>query len=538
MTTGTEGNDTLTNDTSLFFETVDALGGDDEITLIARTNGGYVTVNGGAGTDTLIFAPSEMMSGFTATGSDGKALLRKGSSTTEITFSSIERLEFTGGLRAAGPDPFNFGEITVILDLALSVGSPIFFTGGGNDEITIRHTGTSSLYREVNSGGGDDVVILLGTGSDKIVAGAGNDYLDGGDSYDELVGGTGDDIYVVSRFGDLVTEAADEGVDEVRTSAGSRNDHSQIYVLPANVENLTGTYETGQGVSANALNNVVAMGAGGDLVVLDSGGNDQVDGGGGNDYLYYGGAFTSADSNVGGEGSDTLGLVGNYTIAFDADDLVSIEKLAVYSSGNAAQPAGYALTSHDANVAAGQELTIAGRSLAVGETLSFNGAAELDGHFRILSGAGADALTGGAKRDTIDGGAGDDTIHGGDGKDVIIGGAGADSLFGDAGADRFVYKAASESASGAPDQIKDFQAGVDKINLRQVDANGNAGDGVTPFSFIGSDAFTGQAGQLRALSNGGASYVEADINGDGLADFALLVTVSNALPLTRNDFEL
>jgi Ca2+-binding RTX toxin-like protein len=281
------------------------------------------------------------------------------------------------------------------------------------------------------------------------------------------------------------------------------------------------------------------MGGGDDLIVLLDGGNDTVSGGGGDDFLFYGNALTSGDSNNGGDGFDTVGLVGNYTLLLDADDLVSFERLSVFSSSDPGKPSSYNLTTHDSNVASGQQLFVVGLSLTSAETLAFDGSAETDGSFLIRSGSGADRLTGGAKRDDIDGGAGDDIIRGGGGKDLISGGLGADELWGDAGADRFLYTGASQSNSvSGLDRIQDFEVGVDKINLRQFDANGNSADGITPFAFIGSQAFTGQAGQLRVVMNGSAALVQADIDGDGEADFAIQVIVSNEMLLGRNDFEL
>lgn len=74
--------------------------------------------------------------------------------------------------------------------------------------------------------------------------------------------------------------------------------------------------------------------------------------------------------------------------------------------------------------------------------------------------AGADSLTGVAAGDLLDGGAGDDRLQGGEGSDILIDGAGADTLFGGAGRDVFVL-----SADAAVDQIRDFQLGLDRIDL-------------------------------------------------------------------------
>jgi serralysin len=361
-----------------------------------------------------------------------------------------------------------------------------------------------------------------GDGDDSLSGFEGDDILTGGPGADSMTGGVGNDSYGVDSFGDGVTELAGEGTDEIRTGLGSKSDFAQLYILPANVENLTGTAATGQGVQDNALNNVIALGAGGDLAVMDGGGDDRVSGGGGSDYFYWGAAFTNADRADGGVGSDTLALLGTYQIVFDADDLASIEKLALYSSGNPAAPNGYTLTMHDANLAGGQTMTVIAQSLSAGEVLTFNGAAEFDGKFNVRGGKGADTITGGA------------------GSDVIWGNLGADMLRGGKGNDLFDYNAVAESKADAADTILDFARG-DRINLARIDADGNAANGDTKFAYLGDGAFTGVAGELRVSAHpqhSRAWVVEADVNGDKVADLTIyLVGPAGFLPLA-GDFIL
>ncbi|HEY0084539.1 MAG TPA: calcium-binding protein [Allosphingosinicella sp.] len=367
--------------------------------------------------------------------------------------------------------------------------------------------------------GGDDS-LAGGAGVDTLRGEGGNDTLDGGLGSDTMIGGVGNDIYILESLDDAIVEFEGEGTDEVRTALGSRTDPAQMYTLAANVENLTGTSTTGQGVFANDLNNVVTMGAGGDLVVLDAGGNDLVSGGGGDDYLYWGAAFTSADKADGGLGFDTVGLLGNYALTFDGDDLVSVEKLAVYSSGNAATPNSYSLTMHDGNVAVGQKMMVVAQSLAAGEALTFNGAAETDGSFNVRGGRGADTITGGAKADTIWGGLGADTLRGGAGGDV------------------FEYGSTTESKSAGADVIMDFEKG-DKINLTGIDADGDAANGDSKFTWLGAGAFTGHAGELRVSQHPQYAQtwvVQADTNGDKQADLTIyLVAPAGFLP-EKGDF--
>jgi Ca2+-binding RTX toxin-like protein len=151
--------------------------------------------------------------------------------------------------------------------------------------------------------------------------------------------------------------------------------------------------------------------------------------------------------------------------------------------------------------------------------------------------SGADILTATTAGDwTISGLAGNDTITGNSGKDTFIGGAGADVIRGNAGADLFKYAAANETPVGAPDKIVDFQLGVDHIDLSGIDAVSSLA-GNQAFHFIGSSAFTKHAGELRVdVSNTTVTKVLGDLNGDGVADFA--IHLSGHLALTSGDFIL
>ncbi|HTU10085.1 MAG TPA: M10 family metallopeptidase C-terminal domain-containing protein [Allosphingosinicella sp.] len=162
----------------------------------------------------------------------------------------------------------------------------------------------------------------------------------------------------------------------------------------------------------------------------------------------------------------------------------------------------------------------------------------------LVGTTGADSLTGTATADAMLGRAGDDFLRGGGGGDIMIGGAGADLLEGGAGADLFSFIALGDSrplalrSDGAklrPDIILDFEAGLDRIDLRTIDAiAGTAANDA--FTFIGAGAFTGQAGQLRAVGAGGGATVLADLDGDGNAD--LCIAVLTPVPLTATDFIL
>jgi Ca2+-binding RTX toxin-like protein len=366
-------------------------------------------------------------------------------------------------------------------------------------------------------------IAFAGTGNalaNRIEGGSGNDTIDGGLGADTMIGLGGNDLYFVDDAADAVQEQFGGGVDEVRTAIGSRSDFSRMYILAANVENLTGTSVIGQGVYGNGHDNLIRMGSGGDLIVVDGGGNDTVQSGGGKDFIYFGAAFTAEDCVDGGAGFDTVGLLGNYTLAFAAGSLAAVEKLAVYSSGSGgAAPAGYDLVMADGNVAAGAKLMVVAQSLAAAETLTFNGSAESDGSFNIRGGKGSDSIVGGA------------------GADIIWGNLGADVLRGGAGKDLFEYDNAAESTAAARDTILDFAPG-DRINLSGIDADGNAANGNGQFAFIGAGAFTKAAGQLRAVQAEGNWLIEGDTNGDGAADLSILVTAAPGHLIGAADFIL
>jgi len=143
-----------------------------------------------------------------------------------------------------------------------------------------------------------------------------------------------------------------------------------------------------------------------------------------------------------------------------------------------------------------------------------------------------DLLIGSNGNNTIKGLSGSDQLQGHDGNDVLIGGFGQDVLFGEVGADRFVFTLTSDSVVGSSDKILDFGSSFgDKIDLSAIDANNHtAAD--DQFSFIGSAAFSGRAGELRFS----AGFLQADTNGNQIADMA--IQVDNQTAMQVSDFIL
>jgi Ca2+-binding RTX toxin-like protein len=140
------------------------------------------------------------------------------------------------------------------------------------------------------------------------------------------------------------------------------------------------------------------------------------------------------------------------------------------------------------------------------------------------TGSGNDTLTGNDANNQLISGAGSDIVNGGGGDDAIYAGQGSDTLTGGAGKDTFLYEAAGDSTVAARDVITDFTQGEDRIALNQAGAKG----------FIGTDAFSGRAGEVRYTNGTNSTVVELDVDGDRIAD--LQIELTGIVPLKSGDF--
>jgi Ca2+-binding RTX toxin-like protein len=377
----------------------------------------------------------------------------------------------------AGADTMSGGLGDDIYIVAATGDVTFEFAGQGTDTVRsyIDWTLAANVERLELQGSGD----LNGTGNalnNTLVGNAGNNLLNGGAGNDYMVGGGGDDIFVVAAAGDSTIENAGQGTDTVRSYID--------WGLAANVERLELQGSGDLNGAGNALNNTLVGNAGNNL--LNGGaGNDYMVGGGGDDIFVVAAAGDNTIENA-GQGTDTVRSYIDRTLANNVERL---------------------------------ELLGAGDLNGTGNTLDNT----------LVGNSGANILSGDNGNDYITGGAGNDTLNGGAGNDTLIGGAGSDILNGGTGNDRFDFDLVSHSPAGPALRdsiVGGFSHGFDLIDLSTIDANTLAG-GNQAFSFIGSAAFSGVAGQLRYSNYNGTVIIDADVNGDSTADMQILVAGTN-----------
>lgn len=415
-------------------------------------------------------------SGVTVTGTSGADTLSGGSGDdTLYGYAGNDKLDGKAGADTmyggTGNDIYvvdNAGDKTIEnagegTDIVLSA---ISWTLSANVE-NLTLTGTAAINA---TGNGLDNVLTGNAAANTLTGGAGNDRLIGGGGADTMYGGTGNDLYYVDNVSDVVIENAGEGTDTIASLV--------TYTLPANVENLTLTGTAATNGVGNALANIIA-GDSAANTLTGLGGADHLDGGAGIDTMY------------GGAGDDT------YMVDNTSDVVVE-------------------------NAGEGTDLVISTATFTLSanvENLTLSGTAAINGTGNAL----ANIMIGNNAANVLHGGAGDDKLIAYGGDDVLYGDAGADSLYGGIGADTFVYTALSDSSVAASDHIYDFSPTTDHIDLSAIDANSNvAGD--QAFTLV--SAFDHHAGEMVLGYNSTANLTVAtlDVNGDGTADFRLLIT--------------
>jgi Ca2+-binding RTX toxin-like protein len=581
--TGTAGNDLFEGQTSQFI-TAD-------------------TIVGGAGTDTLNLASN----GFGLT----DALLSRLSSVEIIDVSqSLGGAVFLVGARGVGQAD---GDVLTLRggNRALSLDTSAV---GGAGKVVVETFGTVSLARDVNNavtvsslvdgtvigntgrdaitggarsdaltgGAGDDVldgaggndildaglgddVLKGGTGRDTLLAGAGNDtlWLEGGDT---ASGGTGSDTFVIYGGATITDFAVADRMEKIDLRPiKSATSFAALKLLQSGADTrvqVAGREIVLKNVAPSQLtaDNFIFYGSTEQTLAsqhsrapvgLLSSGADKLTGTAGND-LFEGqtSQFITADTIVGGAGTDTLNLASNGFGLTDAllSRLSSVEIIDVSQSLGGAV---FLVGARGVGQADGDVLTLRGGNRALSlDTSAVGGAGKVvvetfgtvslardvnnvvtvsnlvDG--TVIGNTGRDAITGGARGDALTGGAGDDVLDGAGGNDILDAGLGDDVLKGGTGRDTLLAGAGNDTlwleggdtASGGTGSdtfviyggatITDFAVAdrMEKIDLRPIKS-------ATSFAALkllqsGADTRVQVAGREIVLKNVAPSQLTAD----------------------------
>jgi Ca2+-binding RTX toxin-like protein len=352
------------------------IGGAGDDTYVVDNAGDTVTEFTNEGTDTVqssvTFTLGDNVENLTLTGTD--PINGTGNNFDNILIGNSAANVLAGG---AGNDLLDGGADADTM--SGGTGNDTYMVDNPGDAVVEQaNEGTDAVESSVTFTLGANVENLTLTGSDAI-DGTGNtlnnilagntaeNVLDGGAGADQMVGGAGDDTYLVDNAGDLVTEAANEGIDTVASAI--------TYSLPANVENLTLTGNSPINGTGNELDNIL-NGNTAVNVLAGGAGNDLLDGG------------LGADTMSGGTGNDT------YVVDNPGDAVVELA-----NEGTDAVQSSLTFTL-GANV----------------ENLTLTGNSPINGTGNALD----NILTGNSADNVLDGGAGADQMVGGDGDDTYL----------------------------------------------------------------------------------------------------------------------
>jgi hypothetical protein len=451
--------------------------------------------------------------------------------------------------------------------------------GGGNDTFT----NSGGIGADVHAGDGNDILTNSGSiNGSKVDLGIGNDkFTNTGQIFSFVYGGEGADSVTNSGFGYIDADVDLGGDKDVFVNSGSVNGKIELGGgddLLTNSGTLSGSVVAGEGndkiINSKTIEGIVRLGEG-DNFFTNSGTADGVVGGSGKDIVSNTGAIFGADLGAGddiynggarhdsvidGAGSDIIKLGGSsdYYLATrtgggtDGTDTVdggSGEDTYDASSALGTVSINLDTVSHDmspfdvagfvaANTANGTDADIG----FTDKLKNFENAHGGEGNDFIYGSAGVNFLGGNDGFDVLYGFAGNDTLYGGEGGDLLYGGTGKDQLSGGKDNDTFRFASTADTGvtSASRDEIRDFENGLDLIDLSHIDAN-TATKGVNDaFTYIGTNvAFTKTTGELRAYWTANGQIIEGDVNGDGRADFSIELTdADHSIALDTSDFLL
>ncbi|RVU39407.1 hypothetical protein EOI86_09270 [Hwanghaeella grinnelliae] len=462
-----------------------------------------------AGTGTVIFNTNSGPLDANFTGDDTDNTFNIGSGISGISFISANM----GG----GFDTVNINtdvEVNLLLGEVELVSSALGGTQNvvmGNEAFGVSFDLGSGAFDELSLADGGNNITVANT--ETIAGGAGADILELLDSSAEDVnlGGGSDTITMNSDplSGGFFNGGA--GTDTLNLASGSSNTASVV-----NFEFINGVIGTSESLFLNStVGNSPIIDLGdfddADLLSLGNGGNDvtvldlkNFQGGDGDDFVSLLTALDStSDYDGGGSGNDidTLILLDDTANSAVINDFEKIE--------------GNSTTGIDLIFEAGSQvntdITFTGTGADTITIDSIGSFANVDGVEFVFGGVGNDTI--------INIGASGTIFTLGDGGDVATGASVASDIF--------EYVAQTDADVGELEQITNFQAGTDEIDISTLIQG--------TFAYIGAAGFS-ESGNTEARFVDGTETLEIDLNGDAVADMEIIMNGITANDLTDSDF--
>jgi Ca2+-binding RTX toxin-like protein/subtilisin-like proprotein convertase family protein len=380
--------------------------GDNEIRPFATAS--EEVVKGGAGDDTVVWGPGLSPNDSSYNYSRSEYIL------SPFTYSNSNYLyhylgTFDGGL----------GEDTIKFQFNRD-----FYHGGQWDE----DNGPDRTYHI-------DFTQADVTGFEKFVVTSSN-YTSGGVTYSYAPDGFYFTAAQLAQFNTI------DGA-KIFVKGGGTVDLSQITLLNgatvefADDENVTFTgTQQGDVITTQGGDDGIDAGEGADVITAGAG-TDTVNAGDGNDVVVISGESIVLDNLDGGNGSDTLRVLGG-AIDLSGATITNFELMQANSTSIALTQTQFDNFNGNISGSAGLILKMEQAGIANVDDLS-------DGFIGIRGTAGDDTINGSSGADLLVGDAGNDTITGGDGNDRLVTTAGQDSL--DAGAGDDILEVTDKSVS-------------------------------------------------------------------------------------------